>query len=108
MAGPASASSAGAPSQAALSDRSGLRAYYVSKLDELELVIRDKSQNLRRLAAQRSALNTKGETGEKERREGVTSTFVFFFLSPFFCEHPARRSPGPCASAGRAGAGRSS
>jgi len=36
-------------------------AYYQSKLDELELIIRDKTQNLRRLEAQRNALNTKGK-----------------------------------------------
>ncbi len=35
-------------------------SYYLSKLDELELVIREKTQNLRRLEAQRNALNTKG------------------------------------------------
>ncbi len=36
-------------------------AYYQSKLDELEIIIRDKTQNLRRLEAQRNALNTKGK-----------------------------------------------
>ncbi len=68
-----SSSSAAAPSEAALSDRSGLRAYYVSKLDELELVTRDKSQNLRRLAAQRSALNTKGACVARGRAPTIWS-----------------------------------
>jgi 26S proteasome regulatory subunit T6 len=37
----------------------GIRSYYQSKLDELELVIRDKTQNLRRLEAQRAVLNSR-------------------------------------------------
>lgn len=42
-------------------EQQGIRSYYQSKLDELELVLRDKTQNLRRLEAQRNALNAKGE-----------------------------------------------
>jgi 26S proteasome regulatory subunit T6 len=37
----------------------GIRPFYSSKLDQLESSIRDKTTNLRRLEAQRSALNTK-------------------------------------------------
>ncbi|KAJ1984768.1 26S proteasome regulatory subunit 8 [Dimargaris verticillata] len=37
----------------------GLHDYYVSKIQETELVIVDKTQNLRRLEAQRNALNAK-------------------------------------------------
>ncbi len=38
----------------------GIRSYYGSKLEELEAIIRDKTNNLSRLSAQRNALNTKG------------------------------------------------
>lgn len=37
----------------------GLRSYYTSKIEELELLIRDKSANLERLKAQRNELNAK-------------------------------------------------
>ncbi len=37
-----------------------LEHYWRNKLDALEIIIRDKSQNLRRLEAQRAALNAKG------------------------------------------------
>jgi len=48
-----------APSGGASSSAGGLSAYYQSKLDELEVSIRERTQNLRRLEAQRNALNTK-------------------------------------------------
>jgi 26S proteasome regulatory subunit T6 len=38
----------------------GLKAYYKSKIEELELRVKDKSHNLRRLEAQRNELNTQG------------------------------------------------
>ena len=41
----------------------GLRAYYHSKIDDLEIQVRDKQHNLRRMEAQRNELNTKGATG---------------------------------------------
>lgn len=37
----------------------GLRAYYRSKIDQLEITVQDKTQNLRRLEAQRNELNMK-------------------------------------------------
>lgn len=40
----------------------GLRSYYKSKIEELEIQIRDKQHNLMRLEAQRNSLNTKGNT----------------------------------------------
>lgn len=38
----------------------GLRAYYKAKIEQLEVALRDKTQNLRRLEAQRNELNGKG------------------------------------------------
>merc|ERR1711894_698340 len=37
----------------------GIKDYYVSKIEELQLVVSDKTQNLRRLEAQRNELNAK-------------------------------------------------
>merc|ERR1712213_64597 len=37
----------------------GLKQYYVSKIEELQLIVNDKTQNLRRLEAQRNELNAK-------------------------------------------------
>lgn len=37
----------------------GIRTYYQTKLDDLEILIREKTNNLRRLEAQRNALNSK-------------------------------------------------
>ena len=39
----------------------GLRAYYKGKIEELEIQIRDKQHNLRRMEAQRNELNSRGE-----------------------------------------------
>uniref|UniRef100_A0A7N6BBI9 Proteasome 26S subunit, ATPase 5 n=1 Tax=Anabas testudineus TaxID=64144 RepID=A0A7N6BBI9_ANATE len=38
---------------------SGLQQYYLSKVEELQLTVNEKSQNLRRLQAQRNELNAK-------------------------------------------------
>jgi hypothetical protein len=38
----------------------GLKNYYRGKIEELEMLIKDKSHNLRRLEAQRNELNTQG------------------------------------------------
>lgn len=38
----------------------GLRSYYKGKIEELELMIKDKGHNLRRLEAQRNELNAHG------------------------------------------------
>lgn len=39
----------------------GFRSYYIQKIEELQLIVADKSQNLRRLQAQRNELNAKGK-----------------------------------------------
>lgn len=39
----------------------GFRQYYITKIEELQLTVAEKSQNLRRLQAQRNELNAKGE-----------------------------------------------
>lgn len=44
-----------------LSRGEGFRSYYIQKIEELQLVVADKAQNLRRLQAQRNELNAKGK-----------------------------------------------
>ena len=38
----------------------GLKSYYITKIEELQLIVSEKTQNLRRLQAQRNELNAKG------------------------------------------------
>jgi hypothetical protein len=45
---------------AAAQPSEGLKSYYQGKIEEFELAVRDKTQNLRRLEAQRNELNGKG------------------------------------------------
>lgn len=42
--------------------KEGVKQYYQAKIEECELTINEKTQNLRRLEAQRNALNAKGMT----------------------------------------------
>lgn len=49
----------------------GLRAYYESKVEELELRIRTKQLDLKRLEAQRNELNSRGAAGSRARRAGA-------------------------------------
>lgn len=39
----------------------GFKPYYITKIEELQLIVAEKSQNLRRLQAQRNELNAKGK-----------------------------------------------
>jgi hypothetical protein len=50
----------------------GFRQYYITKIEELQLIVAEKSQNLRRLQAQRNELNAKGN-------------FRFFFVAIVVC-----------------------
>jgi 26S proteasome regulatory subunit T6 len=40
----------------------GIKPYYQTKIEAAELLINQKTQNLRRLEAQRNALNARGES----------------------------------------------
>jgi uncharacterized protein YcbK (DUF882 family) len=40
-------------------EEKGVRTYYQSKIDELDIITRDRTQNLQRLKAQRNELNAK-------------------------------------------------
>lgn len=48
-------------SQSCADGKDGLKSYYVTKIEELQLTVTDKTQNLRRLQAQRNELNAKGK-----------------------------------------------
>jgi len=41
----------------------GIQSYYQAKIEAAELLINQKAQNLRRLEAQRNALNARGASG---------------------------------------------
>lgn len=47
------------PANSLKSNDQGLKSYYVSKIEELQIKIRDKTQNFERLKAQRNELNNK-------------------------------------------------
>jgi len=42
--------------------KQGAASYYKTKIEELEVIINEKTQDLRRLEAQRNQLNGKGES----------------------------------------------
>lgn len=52
---------AGADAAAPRSEGETVTSFFLSKINELELLIKDKSHNLRRLEAQRNELNTQGK-----------------------------------------------
>ena len=43
-----------------MSKDTGIKSYYLNKIEALEQLINDKSQNLKRLEAQRNDLNNQG------------------------------------------------
>ena len=44
----------------AIANGDGLKFYYKGKIEQLEVAVKDKQHNLRRLEAQRNELNTQG------------------------------------------------
>lgn len=66
--------------------KEGIKSYYQAKIEECEIVMNEKSQDLRRLEAQRNALNAKG----KEQQDcffflkAVDSFLFLTYLSPSF------------------------
>lgn len=55
----------------------GYKPYYTHKIENLQVIISEKMQDLRRLQAQRNELNAKGELGYL-----ITYLYIFFF---FYC-----------------------
>lgn len=49
----------------------GFRQYYITKIEELQLVVAEKSQNLRRLQAQRNELNAKGKNEQQFNKRNI-------------------------------------
>ena len=49
----------------------GLKTYYKAKIEEYEIAVRNKTQNLRRLEAQRNELNTKGASPQRAARRAA-------------------------------------
>ena len=49
----------------------GLKTYYKAKIEEYEIAVRNKTQNLRRLEAQRNELNTKGASPLRAARRAA-------------------------------------
>ena len=60
----------------------GLRSYYVSKIEEMELNVRDKVQNLERLQAQRNELNAKVRQMREELSQ-VSLIIILFYNTQF-------------------------
>lgn len=48
----------------------GLKTYYKGKIEELEMKVREKHMDLRRMEAQRNELNAKGATDDESCRSG--------------------------------------
>ncbi len=86
MEAPAAASSSVSAGASDVS-RQGLRQYYVTKIEELQLTVSEKNQNLRRLQAQRNELNAKVRPDPRIRdgEDGidVNGRSLTFFLSLF-------------------------
>lgn len=59
----------------------GLRGYYKAKIEELEISVRNKTQNLRRLEAQRNELNTQGALTRKSPLAGAEAACIESILT---------------------------
>jgi biotin carboxylase len=62
--------------------RAGIQSYYASKIEELEVIVRDKTQNLRRLEAQRNELNSKGASRLAQRVRARTRGWQSYAALP--------------------------
>lgn len=54
----------------------GIKSYYQAKIESSEILINQKTQNLRRLEAQRNALNARGQPKELQ----TEGDLIFFEL----------------------------
>lgn len=61
----------------------GIRSYYQTKIEAAELLINQKTQNLRRLEAQRNALNARGESSSTPLQSLID---MLNDISRSFCE----------------------
>ena len=62
----------------------GLKSYYKSKLSQLQIVIRDKTSDVRRLEAQRNDLNAKVRALKDELQHLHEPGIFFYFLFSIF------------------------
>lgn len=58
----------------------GIKSYYQAKIEAAELTINQKTQNLRRLEAQRNALNARGEQASFDQTHVYLSKYVVRLL----------------------------
>jgi len=68
------------------SSQSCIKQYYKAKIESAELLINQKTQNLRRLEAQRNALNARGNACFRRTHE-------LFILSLYYSAAFERRAP---------------
>jgi hypothetical protein len=59
----------------------GFRSYYIQKIEELQLIVNEKGQNLRRLQAQRNELNAKGNLNRFFPSSSSDNNKIFFLFS---------------------------
>lgn len=64
---------------ASADESAGLTSYYEQKIEHLELTVRDETQNLRRLQAQRNELNSKGKIDRYLLLLLFFSFFIFLY-----------------------------
>ncbi|RWW57515.1 hypothetical protein BHE74_00035694 [Ensete ventricosum] len=64
----------------------GLRQYYLQHIHDHQLQIRQKTNNLQRLEAQRNDLNSRGSDGdESDRYSGPSTPPAWYLLGPAVC-----------------------
>lgn len=59
--------------------KEGIKSYYQAKIEDCELVLNEKSQDLRRLEAQRNSLNAKGFFLKKKKLLPIIRILIFSF-----------------------------